>query len=117
MNRWSIVDTKPLLHALLCAQRSVHVSHVVVHGENIFEVGFVRKNVDHPGEHIRVENSPFGCASLLRVYGAEHAELGMSGQIVFYAIFRGVAKNSVPIPAKRAWLHGFGTLSSCTLWA
>jgi hypothetical protein len=35
---------------------SRHVGHVVVPGENFFEVGFVRGNVDHPGEHLGVED-------------------------------------------------------------
>jgi len=37
---------------------SMHVGHIVVHGENILEVGFVRKNMDHPAEHMGVEDSP-----------------------------------------------------------
>src|SRR5258708_20492981 len=75
---------------------SMHVSDVVVHGENLFEVGFVRTNVDHPGEHLGVEVSPFGCACLLSVYGAEHAELGMGSLVVLYAVFRGPADVDVP---------------------
>ena len=34
----------------------MHVGHVVVHGENFFEVGFVRENVHHPGEDMGVED-------------------------------------------------------------
>src|SRR6267143_5879432 len=81
---------------------SMHVGHVVVHGENLFEVGFVRKSVDHPGEHMGVEDSPFGFADLLGVYGAEHAELGMGGLVVPYAVFRCVADVDVPMPARYA---------------
>src|SRR5258708_34565069 len=47
---------------------SMHVSDVVVHGENLFEVGFVRKNVDHPGEHIWVQLSPSRTACLFIYY-------------------------------------------------
>ncbi len=70
----------------------MHVGHVVVHGEKVFEVGFVRENVDHPAEQMRVEDASFRCAGLLRGYGAEHAKLGMVGFIVLYAVFRGLAE-------------------------
>jgi hypothetical protein len=80
----------------------MHVGDVVVHGENLFEVGLVRKNVDHPSEHIGVEDSAFGCAGLLGIYGAEHAELGMGGMVVLDAVFRGPADVDVPMPARDA---------------
>src|SRR3982074_735330 len=81
---------------------SMHLGPAVVHGENVFEVRFVRKDVDHPGEHIGVEVSPFGFAGLFGVYGAEHAELGMSGLVVPHAFFRSPADVDVPMPARDA---------------
>jgi len=81
---------------------SVNVGDVVVHGENVFEVRLVGKDVDHPGEHIRVKVSAFGNASLFGIDGAEHAELGMGGLIVVYAVFRCPADVDVPMPAADA---------------
>jgi len=78
------------------------VGDVVVHGENVFEVRLVGKDVDHPGEHIRVKVSAFGNASLFGIDGAEHAELGMGGLIVVYAVFRCPADVDVPMPAADA---------------
>src|SRR5260370_24594690 len=71
----------------IIARRSMHVGHVVVHGENIFEIGLIGENVDHPGEQIGVEVSAFGGASLLSVDRTEHAELGMRGLVVASAVF------------------------------
>jgi hypothetical protein len=80
----------------------MHVGHIVVHGENFLEVGFVRENVDHPSEHMGVEDPPFGFAGLFCVYRAEHAELGMGGLVIAYAVFRGLAIVNVPVPARDA---------------
>src|SRR5208282_4971089 len=49
-----------------------------------------------------VEDPPFGRAGLLGLYGAEHAELGMSGFVVHYAVFRGPADVDVPMPPRHA---------------
>jgi hypothetical protein len=46
---------------------SMYVGHIVVHGEDLFEVLLVREDVEHPGEHIREEGTPFGFAGLLKV--------------------------------------------------
>src|SRR5207253_3946010 len=55
-----------------------------------------------PGEHIGVEDPPFGGAGFWGVYGAEHAELGMGGLIVTDAVFRSLAVVDVPVPARNA---------------
>src|ERR1700730_9901216 len=81
---------------------SMHVRHIVVHGKNVLEVAFVRKNVDHPGEYMGMEDAPLGCAGFFGIYGAEHAELGMSGLIVPYAVLRGLTVVNVPMPAHYA---------------
>lgn len=63
----------------------MHVRYVVVHREDVFRVGLVRKDVDHPGEHVGMEDSSFRFAGFLGVDGTEHAELGM-GRLVVSAI-------------------------------
>src|SRR5258708_28149983 len=50
------------------SRASMHVSDVVVHGENLFEVGFVRKNLSHPDQHIWVQLSPSRTACLFIYY-------------------------------------------------
>ena len=48
----------------------MHVGHVVVQREDLFEVVLVWEDVEHPGEYIRVEDAPFGFAGLFSLYGA-----------------------------------------------
>src|SRR6266403_4267249 len=84
------------------AFKSMHVGNVIVHRENFFEVRFIRKNVDHPRKHMRVESPPRCRASLFRLDRAEHAELRMRALIVLYLVCRRGAIINVPVPARDA---------------
>src|SRR6267378_8584490 len=84
---------------------STHVRNVVVHRENFFEVRFIRKNVDHPRKHMRVESPPRCRASLFRLDRAEHPELRMRALIILYLVCRSRAVINVPMPAPYAERH------------
>jgi hypothetical protein len=66
----------------------MYVGHVVVHGEDLFEVGLVGEDMDHPSEEEGLKGAPFGFAGFLGVDGPEHSELGMDGFVVLDLVFR-----------------------------
>src|SRR5664279_18528 len=69
----------------------VNVRHVVVHGEDLFEVGLVREHMDHPAEYVRMESSARGFTCLSPGDGTEHPEIRMVALIVVNAAFWGHA--------------------------
>jgi len=87
------------------AIESMHVCHVIVHRENIFEVFLVREDVNHPAEHEWVEVPVFVVAGFLGFDGAEHPELRMRSEILVGFAFRSQGENQgLPFPRTfRAW--------------
>lgn len=77
----------------------MHVCHVIVHREDIFEILLVWEDVNHPGEHIGVEVAACGVAGLLRSNRAEHAELRMRSKILVGLVCRSRAEIGVLVPA------------------
>lgn len=84
------------------SSESLHMSYIVVHGEDFFEVTLIGEDVEHPGEKVRLEGAPFGFTGLFRVDGAEHAELRMRANVFLDSIRRGLAEINVPVPTRDA---------------
>src|ERR1700733_7111495 len=82
--------------------RSMHVGLVVVHGEDIFQIVFVGKHVNHPGKNHWHKGSTFGLASLFCMDRAEHAKFGVVAEVFLDFVSGGSAEVSVLMPTHNA---------------
>ena len=82
----------------------MHVGVVVVHGEHIFHVVFIGKDVNHPTEYHREKGAAFSLAGFFRMDGAEHAEFRMVAKVFLDFLCRGAQK--FVCSCQRAMLSG-----------
>src|ERR1700733_9678150 len=93
----------------------MHVSDVVVHGELVFQIVFVREDVDHPAEDHRHEGAAFRLACFRRMDGPEHPELGMLSVILLHLVGRRPAEIHMLMPARDAQRMRWFSSSSVAL--
>jgi len=81
---------------------SMHVRLVIVHGEDVLQIVFVGKHMNHPGKNHRHKRAPFGLASLFCMDRAEHTEFGVVAEVFLDFVSGGAAEVSVFMPAHHA---------------
>src|SRR5271154_3580194 len=80
----------------------MHVGHVVVHREDVFEIVLVWEDMNHPTEDHGKKGAPFGLASLFGMDGTEHAEFGVFAMVFADLVGRSAAEIGVLMPTRDA---------------